>query len=282
MTMAEREVRKAEWNGKLTVHADCMAVIHAVRRPGAALRDQFKYGLCYKLAGYGALGRVLKVDAHKGKDQANAEGWGDHWKGNNAADEVAKLVRPMQTGNEKRQSAAVANLRSTRRQVEGLCTRLGDMWKCMFKLKKTYIHTAAKPKPGVAPHSVLYHNGKWTCTLCGASFKKRDKLGCAMVGTKDRACPGKCRIQEQMHSSHVGHTAETVTGAKLVFCSDCGAYGTAKAVLLKSKCEPLLRCKRAAQWSAINTKQVHPTTNVPLVNYQRIVWAVWVTAAMLS
>ena len=77
MTMVEREARKAEWNGKLTVHADCMAVIHAVRRPGAALRDQFKYGLCYKHAGYGAFGKVLKVDAHKGKDQANAEGWGD-------------------------------------------------------------------------------------------------------------------------------------------------------------------------------------------------------------
>ena len=103
-----------------------MSVIHATRKPGAALRDQFKYGLCYKHAGYGALGQVLKVDAHKGKDQANAEGWGAHWKGNDAADQVAKLVRPKQTGNEKRQSAAVAHLRARRRQVEAMCKKLGE------------------------------------------------------------------------------------------------------------------------------------------------------------
>ncbi len=106
-----------------------MAVIHAVRRPGAALRDQLKYELCYKHARYGALGRVLKVDDHKGKDQANVERWGDHWKGNDAADQVAELVRPKQAGNEKRQSAAVANLRAKRRQVEAMCKKLGDMWK---------------------------------------------------------------------------------------------------------------------------------------------------------
>ena len=94
LTVEQREARKHEWNGQITVHADCMAVIHAVRRPGAALRDQFKHGLCYKHAGYGALGRALKVDAHKGRDQATLEGWGEHWKGNDAADQVAKLVRP--------------------------------------------------------------------------------------------------------------------------------------------------------------------------------------------
>ena len=71
----------------------------------------------------------MKVDAHKGKDQATIEGWGEHWKGNDAADQVAKLVRPKQTGNEKRQSAAVANLRATRWQVEAMCKKLGDLHK---------------------------------------------------------------------------------------------------------------------------------------------------------
>ncbi len=59
--------------------------------------------MCYEHLGYGALGQVLKVDAHKGKDQATLEGWGEHWQGNDAADQVAKLVRPKQTGSEKRQ-----------------------------------------------------------------------------------------------------------------------------------------------------------------------------------
>ncbi len=88
-----------------------MAVIHAVRRPGAALRDQFKYGICYKHAGYDALGQVVKVDAHKGKDQAIAEGWGGRWKGNDAADQVAKLVRPKQIGSETRRISASTNTR---------------------------------------------------------------------------------------------------------------------------------------------------------------------------
>ena len=40
LTADQPEIRKSEWSGQITVHADCMAVIHAVRRPGAALRDQ--------------------------------------------------------------------------------------------------------------------------------------------------------------------------------------------------------------------------------------------------
>ncbi len=120
--------------------------------------------------GHWALGQVVKVDAHKSKDQATLEGWGEHWNGNDAADQVAKVVRPKQTGNEKRQTASVANLRSTRRQVEAMCSKLGEKWKCMFQLKKTYIKAVAKPRPGVSPHVVVYHEGKWTCTSCGAIF----------------------------------------------------------------------------------------------------------------
>ena len=108
------------------------------------------------------------------------------------------------------------------------------------------------------------------CTSCGASFRRRDRFGCAMIGAKDKACPGKCRVQEQMHISHDGHTAETVNGTKIVFCSGCGAYGTTKAVLLKLRCEPQTKERRMVQWNAINTKHVHPTTNVPLVNYKRV------------
>ncbi len=57
------------------MHADCIAVLHATRRAGAWLRDQFKFGGCYKHEGYDALRHVVKVDAHKGKpsrkDEAN-------------------------------------------------------------------------------------------------------------------------------------------------------------------------------------------------------------------
>ena len=41
-------------------------------------------------------------------------------------------------------------------------------------------------------------------------------------------------------------------------------------MLLKGKCEPLMRHKRAAQWSAINTKHIHPTSKEPQFNYRKI------------
>ncbi len=91
-----------------------MAVIHTTRRSGASLRDQFKYGGCYKHEGYEALGQVVNVDAHKGKDLAIKEGWGLHWQGNDAADQTAKTVRQKLVGNEKLQQRAVANLGKTK------------------------------------------------------------------------------------------------------------------------------------------------------------------------
>ena len=85
-TEEEHEASRAAWKGQIVVHADCMAVIQATSRVGASLRDQFKFGGCYKHEGCDAKRRVVKVDAHKGKEQAAKEGWGHHWKGNNAAD----------------------------------------------------------------------------------------------------------------------------------------------------------------------------------------------------
>ncbi len=122
----------------------------------------------------------------------------------------------------------------------------------MFKLKRTYIKVAKVARPGVAPHIVVFHEGKWTCSFCSVVFRKRNKDGCALGGTRDKACPGRCRIREGMHSSHEGHTARTPMGTRITFCSACGAYGAAKAVLLKGRCEPDTRHKSMTQWSAIN------------------------------
>ena len=39
-------------------------------------------------------------------------------------------------------------------------------------------------------------------------------------------------------------------------------------MLLKKKCEPESRSKRMAQRTAINAKQVHPTSKAPLCNFK--------------
>ena len=106
-----------------------------LRKVGDSLWGQFKFGGCYKLEGYDALLRVVKVGAHERHHQAANEGWEHHWKANNAADEIAKQVRPKL--NEKKQKKAVANQRAKRKGVEAPCRRLEGQWQDMFKLKKT-------------------------------------------------------------------------------------------------------------------------------------------------
>ena len=45
------------------------------RRTGASLRDQFKFGGCYKHEGYDAVRAVVKVEVHKSRAEAGKEGW---------------------------------------------------------------------------------------------------------------------------------------------------------------------------------------------------------------
>ncbi len=82
--------------------------------------------------------------------------------------------------------------------------------------------------------------------MCGIIFRKKDRYECAIEGRRDTNCPGRRRIQEQMHSSHDGRAARTAGGKWVTFCSACGAYGSAKAVILKEKCEKDSACKRLA------------------------------------
>ena len=73
-----------------------------------------------------------------------------------------------------------------------------------------------------------------------------------------------------MHTSHEDHTARTELGNLIPFCSARGANGSEKAVLLKERCQPNTRCKRLAQWAAINEKRVHPASRLPLSEYRKV------------
>ncbi len=63
---------------------------------------------------------MVKVDANKGRDQAAREGSEHHWQGNNAADEVAKLVHPKLVGKEDRQKQFVGGLKGYGRTCSSL------------------------------------------------------------------------------------------------------------------------------------------------------------------
>ncbi len=81
------------------------SVAHATSRAGASLRDQVKYGACYKHEAFAAIKEVVKVDVRQSGDVAKQEGWDAHSRGNNAADEIAKLDRPKLQCSAKKQTA---------------------------------------------------------------------------------------------------------------------------------------------------------------------------------
>ena len=116
-TEQQREEDKARWANQLTMHAGCMAVTQATREAWATLRDQFKRGGCYKHGTFAVLKEVLMVDVRKSREEATEEGWEEHWKGNSAADEVAKLVRPKLQRKGKEQFKVISNIRVKKKTI---------------------------------------------------------------------------------------------------------------------------------------------------------------------
>ncbi len=265
----EPQVVQQEWEGKVQVYADCMAVIHATRNPERALRDQFKYAGCYKHPAYRCLSKVHKVAAHKGEDQARREGWWQHWKGNNAADEVAKLARPRIIASEKVQIQAVKDMRQRKKALAGISEMIAPLWKAFAGVKKGYVGRAqaSHNKASQAPHAPSFVQGSWLCRICGQRIAGTYVQG-VFVGR--RGCAGVNKVWANTHgthSTHVGFGASS--GQSVVFCTKCGAYGGSKAVKLKEACVPNDRGKRITQWKALMIKQSHPGTREPLVRIRK-------------
>ena len=78
-----------------SVGIDCSAVVAGLSRH---VHDQhpgrFLYAGVFRCAGLQAVGSVLKIRAHVWEEDARREGWHAAWKGNDVADEYAKMARP--------------------------------------------------------------------------------------------------------------------------------------------------------------------------------------------
>ncbi len=85
----------------------------------------------------------------------------------------------------------------------------------------------------------------------------RGSGGIATTGRSTKSRIGRCRIKKATHASHCVHIAKTVSGAAIIFCSLCGAYGSQKAIKLRQACEPQDEAKRQAQWASIMIKRRH-------------------------
>ena len=151
-------------------------------------------------------------------------GWEEHWKGNNAADEVAKLVRPKLQRKEKEQFKVISNIRVKKKTIVECCRSLEGLWKRMFAFKETYAQASGK----LTPHTAVFTKGRQMCSACGMTFKKKGSSGIATCVSGAKACTGRCKIQEAAHSSHSVHTAKTATGMPITFWTECWAGGLAE------------------------------------------------------
>jgi hypothetical protein len=86
-----------------------------------------------------ALREVVKVDDHKSREQSMSENWEEHWKGNDAADATAKLVRPKLQRDAKTQQKVLTGIRKKRVKVAECCKIFEGLWKDTHMAKETCV-----------------------------------------------------------------------------------------------------------------------------------------------
>ncbi len=135
------------------------------------MRDKFKYAECYKHEGYRALQRVCKVDAHKSKEQAQAEGWLENWKGNDAADATAKRARPEPEGKTK---STISALQARKKQLVELAHNVGHVCTDIANLKKMMVLQRADKakKASILQRTITVAFGKRARVMRGALQEK--------------------------------------------------------------------------------------------------------------
>jgi hypothetical protein len=99
---------------------------------------------------------------------------------------------------------------------------------------------------------------------------EEEQGGTSICRTKERCLFGEVPHKDHIYSSHKGHAARAEDGSLITFCSDCGAYETSRAVLLKDVRRPETHAKRQTQWTAVNFKRIHPASKKPMDDNRRI------------
>ncbi len=91
------------------------------------------------------------------------------------------------------------------------------------------------------------------------TFKKHRGTGVATPGRSTKSCRGRCSESKCIRN------VKTVSGARIIFCSLCGAYGSQKAIKLRHTCEPQDNPKRQPQW----IKRRHPVSKEAFVDFKK-------------
>jgi hypothetical protein len=245
--------------GSINIVTDCLAVLNVWNNVSWQVSEKFLYAGFWRHNELSTIQAFEKVKAHMPIGQAQAEGWLEDWKGNQAADEVAKRCRPGIGPGPAPWKKAVQEARQAMRCIlDGLRNGMGGEFK---KFTRVIGPKKVREQLTGPAHQYVFNGTAWVCDKCGKARKASSK--------KDRGsevCPGKLPAIKLAHPSHHLHTAEFGHNGRLalplVFCSLCGAIATNRVVKLAARCGDV---SSAARRRAVS-RAMHPDLKVPLGN----------------
>ena len=184
-----------------SVGIDCSAVVAGLSRH---VHDQhpgrFLYAGVFRSAGLQAVGSVLKIRAHIWEEDARREGWHAAWKGNDVADEYAKMARPALTRDPK---PWLEDLRVRTKMAKRLLADIAakPLWAEMKRSRPAAGRAAAlrrDPDDVTELHLPVFSGGAWACSRCGAAAR-------TYAGLAGKECPGFLEAARRAHPSHALH-----------------------------------------------------------------------------
>ena len=174
-----------------------------------------------------------KVDAHKARIDAAAEGWEMQWLGNDQADDLAKAARP----HVSREHAVWTKWQRARPRAlaEGFAAAPPHPWEAMRTAERLPREARQRMAQSSFCHVPRWCGGRWVCRRCGARLGSGRSLE-----TASRAvCPAM--FGTSFHASHalsVGIVRESDwdEGFPIAVCRRCGVYSSHKACGLRKAC----------------------------------------------
>ena len=230
---------------KVPVYVDCKAVILAAEKPGHWSSERFAFGGWWVdlPAVRDRIGGPHKVDAHRPRQQAAAEGWEEHWLGNDAVDGLAKDCRPLV--HLKAATAWTRWQRARPKQLEEAMEGAAPHpWQCLKVLERLPREVLNRRNVASACHVPAWRAGQWRCVKCGVGLR-----GAAAAEAASRTpCP--TTFGARLHSSHslsVGTLRRSARdeGTPIAVCRRCGCYSSHAAVGLSRVCDAGLRGRRS-------------------------------------
>jgi hypothetical protein len=214
---------------------DCQALIHISARPpqySSKYAGPFRESVLQHTD-------FIKIKAHMTQEAARSLGLEEAWFGNDRADywanDLCDSTGPPGTAYVKQQTEAM-------RSVCTLAPRLSEG----LRLPRTLARPPPRlrkppPEQHNSPHSFRWTGKGWTCIACG----HRSRTG---KSRRRDMCTHLARLVAGVHPTHRAYQAvQAASGVPVVYCLDCGHYGTSRLAKLEVPCSGYTRITAATR-----------------------------------